>query len=113
MLRLVNHQYRAAFSLMVAQQKLVQRVRENFEAVRSNGIVNFKFVTDRCQQLDSTERGVQHDRDVGIWGQLLEKASVEGGLTGAHLTCQHDKSTATAYTVQQVRKRIPMARAHE
>ena len=113
MLRLVNHQYRAAFRLMVAQQELVQRVRKNFEAVRSTGIVNFKFVTDSCQQLDSAECGVQHDRYVGIWGQLLKKASVESGLTGAHLTCQHYKSTTTAYAVQQMRKRVPMARAHE
>ena len=51
---------------MVTQQELVQRVRENFEAVCAAGIVNFKFVTDGCQELDSAERGVQYDRDVGI-----------------------------------------------
>ena len=66
MLGLVNHQHRATIGLVIAQQKLVQRVREHFEAVRATGIVDFQFVAHRRQQFDRTERGIQHDGDVGI-----------------------------------------------
>ena len=43
MLCLVNHQYRAAIRLMIAQQELVQRVSQHLEAVCATGIVNLNF----------------------------------------------------------------------
>ena len=113
MLGLINHEYGASIRSMVAQQKLVEGVREHLETVCSTGIVNFELIADSCQQLDRAQRWVQHNRNVCMLGHLLQQAPVQGCLARAHFARQQNKSTATPYTVQQVRQRIAMAGTHE
>ena len=101
---------------MIGQQELVQPVRERFQGgpiLRALRIVDAELVTDTGQQFQGVQRRVQDDRNVGVLGQLLKQAAVDGGFARANLASEQYEAPARAHAIQQVRQRVAVACAHE
>ncbi|MDT4843669.1 hypothetical protein FQZ97_776040 [compost metagenome] len=97
------------------QQKSVEWVNMVFSGGLTRTLVvhhHPKLVTDRAQQLDDRELGVEDVSDPAVLGGLLQKAAADGGLAGTDLASQQHKTTATLHAVQQMGERLPVAFAH-
>jgi hypothetical protein len=69
----------------------------------SASTINLLLPTRRHQR-------VEHQRHVALCGYLLEQASAQGRLSGAHFTGELDEAARSTLpnAVQQVRERIPV-----
>ena len=61
---------------MIAEQKLMQRVGQRFQALRVRRIVNFELITNARSQLNGTQSWVQHNGDIRVGGQLLQQTAI-------------------------------------
>ena len=112
-LGLIDQQYRLAPQYMVHQQEMVQLVGQRLEGEVVAVVVDDQLVADRGEQFHRVQRRIEDDGDVGIVGQLLQQAAVDGGLARAHFTGQENESAARTHAVEQMRQGIPVARAHK
>jgi hypothetical protein len=76
-------------------------------------VADAQLIAGGGQQLHRVKGGVENNRDIGVVGQLLQQAAVEGGLTRTHLAGQQDETPTGAHAIEQVRQGVPVTGAHE
>lgn len=71
-----------------------------------------KLLADRFQELGDAEFGVDDDRALRFFRELLQKASAYGGFAGTDVAGEEDETAVLADTVEKVGQRFPMLFAH-
>ncbi|EWS63906.1 hypothetical protein Y695_02857 [Hydrogenophaga sp. T4] len=115
-LRFVDDEHGVLSCGVGGQQKSVERVDVVFGGGLTRTLVvhhHPELVTDRAQQLDDRELGVEDVSDPAVLGGLLQKAAADGGLAGADLAGEQHKTATALNAVQQMGERLPVAFAHE
>ena len=74
-----------------------------------------RVLTGIARRFDGIEARIQHQRRMGVLGQLVQQQAAERGLAGAHFAGELHESAAAALldAVEQVRQGIPMVFAEE
>ena len=108
-LRLVDQQHDVAAGGAGLEEEAVQRVDQALLASRPRG---FTCRSSRigAQELGRGERGVEHDRGVGVGAELREEVARERRLAGAHLAGDEDEAAALAPAELEVGEglRVPL-----
>jgi hypothetical protein len=111
-LRLVYDQQCPASGCVGLQQVIVDTVDEVLDAGLSDRVFDAYFFAYGGEQLFFRQSRIQDEGRFTIFGELIEHAATNRGLSGADLSCKKDKSAIRADSVNQVCQGLAMPSAH-